>query len=84
MATPIGNTNNNNTVDISAAPRAVIGTAAELFFWVGRSVLGDDRMPTAKGNAWEAVCADRERARQRDEALQWLAHANLHSPRTTR
>jgi hypothetical protein len=54
-------------VDFSTAPRAVVATAAELIFKVGRSVLGEDRMPTAKANAWAAVCADQERARIREE-----------------
>ncbi|WP_426510425.1 hypothetical protein ACPPVO_06930 [Dactylosporangium sp. McL0621] len=54
-------------VDISAAPRAVVSTAAELIFRVGRSVLGAERVPTAKANAWAAVCADQERARIREE-----------------
>nr|BFE62999.1 hypothetical protein GCM10020063_075250 [Dactylosporangium thailandense] len=54
-------------VDISAAPRAVVSTAADLIFRVGRSVLGADKVPTAKANAWAAVCADQERARIREE-----------------
>ncbi|WP_433057124.1 hypothetical protein [Dactylosporangium sp. CS-033363] len=54
-------------VDISAAPRAVVSTAAELIYRVGRSVLGADKVPTAKANAWAAVCADQERARIREE-----------------
>ena len=54
-------------VDLTAGPRAVIGTAADLIFMVGRSVLGADRVPTAQGNAWAAVCADRERAEVRAE-----------------
>ncbi|MEU7865929.1 hypothetical protein [Dactylosporangium sp. NPDC049140] len=57
----------STTVDISAAPRAVVSTAAELIFRVGRSVLGAERVPTAKANAWAAVCADQERARIREE-----------------
>jgi hypothetical protein len=57
----------SSTVDLSAAPRAVVGTAAELIYKVGRSVLGAERMPTAKANAWAAVCADQERARIREE-----------------
>ncbi|WP_432986365.1 hypothetical protein [Dactylosporangium sp. CA-233914] len=57
----------SSPVDISAAPRAVVGTAAELIFRVGCSVLGADRVPTAKANAWAAVCADQERARIREE-----------------
>jgi hypothetical protein len=60
-------------VDLSAAPRAVIGTAADLIYLVGRSVLGQRRMPTARDNAWAAVCADRRRAQQRADALNRLA-----------
>jgi hypothetical protein len=56
-------------VDLSAAPRVVVGAAAELIDLVGRSVLGPKWMPTAKANAWAAVCADRERARVRAEVM---------------
>jgi hypothetical protein len=63
----------NAPVDITAAPRAVIGATAGLLFRVGRSVLGENRLPTAQGNAWAAVCADRQRARERAELQQWLA-----------
>jgi hypothetical protein len=60
-------------VDLTSGPRVVVGTAAELIFKVGRSVLGAERVPTARANAWAAVCADRERARARDEVAQtWL------------
>ena len=61
-------------VDLSAGPRVVISTAADLIFRVGRSVLGDDRMPTARANALAAVLADRERAKLRD------AFSPLHRP----
>jgi hypothetical protein len=54
-------------VDISAGPRAVVGTTAGVLFRVGQSLLGANRMPTARGNAWAAVLADRERARMRAE-----------------
>jgi hypothetical protein len=54
-------------IDLSAAPRAVVGTAAGLIYRVGCSVLGPEKLPTAKSNAWAAVCADRERAREREE-----------------
>jgi hypothetical protein len=60
-------------VDISAGPRAVVGTAAELLFRVGQSVLGAERMPTARANAWSAVLADRERARERAELERVIA-----------
>jgi hypothetical protein len=61
------------TVDIFTAPRVVIGTAADLLFRFGRSVLGEERIPTAQANAWAAVCADKQRARERDETQRWLA-----------
>jgi hypothetical protein len=54
-------------VDLSAGPRAVVGTAAGLLYKVGTSVLGAERVPTARANAWAAVCADRERAKVRAE-----------------
>ena len=54
MATP------RTTVDITAAPRAVISFASGL---VTRVIT----MPSAKDNAWSAVCADRERAAARAE-----------------
>ena len=57
----------SSTVDLTAAPRAVVGAAADLVYRVGRSVLGAERVPTAKANAWAAVCADQERARIREE-----------------
>jgi hypothetical protein len=58
---------------LTSGPRVVVGTAADLIFKVGRSVLGAERVPTARANAWAAVCADRERARVREEVAQtWL------------
>ena len=38
-------------------------------------VLGEERLRTARGNAWEAVCADRERADARAEVQRMLAAA---------
>jgi hypothetical protein len=54
-------------VDLSAGPRAVVSTAADLLYKVGLSVLGAERVPTAQANAWAAVCADQERAKVRAE-----------------
>jgi len=48
-------------VDITAAPRAVLRESVRLLY----RVLGEDRLRTARGNAWEAICADRENARGR-------------------
>jgi len=58
--------------DLSAAPRAVVATAADLIYRVGCSMVGPEKVPTAKANAWEAVCADRERAREREEVARLL------------
>ncbi len=48
------------TVDITAAPRFVLFLASGL---VTRVI----DVPSAKDNAWSAVCADRERAAARAE-----------------
>lgn len=47
-------------VDITAAPRAVISFASGLLTRVVT-------FPSAQENAWNAVCADRERAAARAE-----------------
>jgi hypothetical protein len=65
------------SIDLVAAPRVVVGTAAELIYRVGRSVLGAERLPTAKSNAWAAVCADRERAREREEVERLVSGIRL-------
>jgi hypothetical protein len=70
------NTPARPTVDLTAGPRAVIGTAADLIYRVSRTVLGDQRVPSAQGNAWAAVCADRKRASERAEVQRWLAANN--------
>ncbi len=53
--------------------RTVCSVAADLAQNVERAVVGPTRMRTASGNAWEAVCADRDRARQRDEMRRRVA-----------
>jgi hypothetical protein len=53
----------SDQLDITAAPRAVLRESVRLLY----RVLGEDRLRTARGNAWEAVCADRENARGRVE-----------------
>jgi hypothetical protein len=63
------------STDVSAGPRAVVATAAELIYRVGVSVVGAEKLPTAKGNAWAAVCADRERAREREEIARLIGRA---------
>ncbi len=48
-------------------PRAVLSAAAGMLHTVGLAMVGADRVRTARQNAWEAVCADRDRARTRAE-----------------
>jgi hypothetical protein len=56
-------------VDLTAAPRAVLRESMRLLY----RVLGEERLGTAQGNAWAAICADRERARARAEADRVMA-----------
>lgn len=48
---------------------------------VERAVVGDARVRTARGNAWAAICADRDRAYRRAEVRAMVAA--LTGPRTT-
>ena len=63
------------STDLSAGPRAVVATAAELIYRVGVSMVGAEKLPTARANAWAAVCADRERALEREEVARLIASA---------
>ena len=49
----------------AAVSRAVVSYAADLIAGVERKVVGQDRVRTAQGNAWAAMCADRARAQAR-------------------
>jgi hypothetical protein len=66
-------------VDLSAGPRVVVSTAAGLLYKVGTSVLGAARVPTARANAWAAVCAAREREKVRAviDAVNWSSRGAL-------
>ncbi len=63
MATAVG----AQSGGLAAMSRAVVSAAAELAASVERAVVGDDRVRTARGNAYAAICADRARAQARDE-----------------
>jgi hypothetical protein len=64
-------------------PRAVLSLAAGMIDTVERAVIGEARVRTARGNAWEAVLADRARAHQRDEIRRQVAHLTVgSSPRS--
>ena len=55
-------------MDPIAPPRAVLSASVRLLY----RVLGEERLGTARGNAWEAVCADRKRAVARAEVQRVL------------
>ncbi|GIF68019.1 hypothetical protein Ais01nite_60540 [Asanoa ishikariensis] len=57
---------------IADLPRAVLSAAYGVIDSASRVVAGD-RVRTARGNAWEAICADRARADQRDEVRRHVA-----------
>ncbi|MEV4482307.1 hypothetical protein AB0K04_18205 [Micromonospora coxensis] len=57
----------NPTLDITTISRTVASLAVGVVHTLERAVVGESRMRTARGNAWEAVCADRARADQRAE-----------------
>jgi hypothetical protein len=65
MTTP----NQIQPVDVTAAPRALLRESVRLLY----RVFGERRLGTAQGNAWAAVCADRERARERAQIVVLLA-----------
>src|SRR5262245_16298240 len=60
-------------LDFTAIPRAVLSAAVGVVHTVERVVKGEERMRTARGNAWEAVCADRARALQQAEVDRLVA-----------
>jgi hypothetical protein len=66
-------------VGFVAVSRAVVAAAADLAAEVERRVVGDEKVRTAQGNAWAALCADRARAQARadmDAMVAALAAAN--------
>jgi hypothetical protein len=66
-------------VDITAAPRAVLRESVRLLY----RVLGEERLSTARANAWEAVCDDRRRAEEREHVARLLAAARTRIPTPT-
>lgn len=55
MSTP------TRSFDITVPARAMVSIARD----VAVRVLGEERLRNAQANAWQAVCADRERADER-------------------
>ena len=57
----------NQSIGLTTISRTVASLAVSVVHTLERAVVGEDRMRTARGNAWEAVCADRARADRRAE-----------------
>ncbi|WP_433125911.1 hypothetical protein ACQPWW_24910 [Micromonospora sp. CA-240977] len=62
-----------HTIGLTTISRTVASLAVGVVHTVERAVVGEGRMRTARGNAWEAVCADRARADQRAELNRLVA-----------
>lgn len=62
-----------SAIGLTTIPRAVLSVAAGVMHSVELAVVGPARIRTSRSNAWEAICADRDRARQRDEAHRVVA-----------
>ena len=58
---------------VATVSRAVVAAAADLLTGLERAVVGDANVRTARGNAWEAIQADRARARARAEMARSVA-----------
>ncbi|MEU6075200.1 hypothetical protein [Micromonospora sp. NPDC047074] len=63
----MGTVQPNETIGLTTISRTVASLAVGVVHTLERAVIGEARMRTARGNAWEAVCADRARADQRAE-----------------
>ncbi|MEV4519603.1 hypothetical protein ACGFKZ_17590 [Micromonospora tulbaghiae] len=61
------------TIGLTTISRTVASLAVGVVHTLERAVAGEGRMRTARGNAWEAVCADRARAAQRRELERLVA-----------
>jgi hypothetical protein len=80
MAIPQG----SQPAGIVGISRAVVSAAAELVAGVERAMAGDGKVRTAQSNAWDAIQADRARARARDETNQLVASLVANGRRNAR
>ncbi|MFK3982168.1 hypothetical protein ACI2K4_17540 [Micromonospora sp. NPDC050397] len=69
----MSSTGPGSAIDLTSIPRAVAAVAIGVVHSVERAVVGDGRVRTARGNAWAAICADRDRAHQRAEVRAMVA-----------
>lgn len=60
-------------IGLTTIPRAVLSMAHGMVSTVERAMVGDGRVRTSRGNAWEALCADRDRAARRAELRRMAA-----------
>ncbi|MDM4719934.1 hypothetical protein QTQ03_10215 [Micromonospora sp. WMMA1363] len=73
----------HQTIGLTTISRTVASLAVGVVHTLERAVIGEGRTRTARGNAWEAVCADRARANQRaelDRLVAELATTRDHQP----
>jgi hypothetical protein len=61
------------TTGLTDLPRAVLSAAVGMIDTVERAMVGEAKVRTSRGNAWEAVLADRARASRRDEVRRRVA-----------
>ena len=60
-------------IGLTSIPRAVLSVAYGVVSSVERAMVGDGHVRTSQTNAWEALCADRDRARRRAELRRAVA-----------
>jgi hypothetical protein len=77
---PVEWTLTSNESGFAAASRTVVSVAAGLIAGVERNLVGAAKVRTAQGNAWAAMCADRDRARARAD-VDALVAALVATPR---
>ncbi|HEU4346994.1 MAG TPA: hypothetical protein VFR35_04305 [Actinoplanes sp.] len=66
---------------IASVSRAVVSAAAEFVVSVERAMVGEDKVRTARSNAWDAIQADRARAQARDEMAALVRAIMANGPR---
>lgn len=66
-----------------AFPRTVLSMAVGVIDTVERAMVGEARVRTARGNAWEAICADRARAARQAEVRRQILQASVGSAQRT-
>lgn len=72
------------TTGLAALSRAVVSAAADFVQTVERAVVGEQKVRTAQGNAYAALCEDRARAQARDEMDALVKSLLAAAPRTPR